>query len=255
MKLLVEQMRHQSPTDPADGQAWINQMTQFSMLEQMQQQSAGQVKANAAGYLGKTVSWHDAKGQSGQGRRRAGRLHRHRAHPDRRRPCRREGRRSPATSHDAPVAQPRARAARSARRLPSLRRRRRAPVAPRRPTARPSPTSSARRRAQSSSAVTPRRASSAAGSHSIPRPSAACRTVSTAPLPRAHGSPSSSWTTWPSSCPSRPGPSSRRSIAPPCAITSSPTSIPPFSPKPTKPPTTGWTSLEEAGVPERKFLS
>ena len=67
MKLLVEQMRHQSPTDPSDGQAWINQMTQFSMLEQMQQQSAGQVKANAAGYLGKTVSWLDAKGQSGQG--------------------------------------------------------------------------------------------------------------------------------------------------------------------------------------------
>jgi flagellar basal-body rod modification protein FlgD len=67
MKLLVEQMRHQSPTDPADGQAWINQMTQFSMLEQMQQQSAGQVKANAAAYLGSTVSWLDAKGGSGQG--------------------------------------------------------------------------------------------------------------------------------------------------------------------------------------------
>jgi flagellar basal-body rod modification protein FlgD len=67
MKLLVEQMKHQSPTDPADGQAWINQMTQFSMLEQMQQQSAGQVKANAASYLGKTVSWQDAKGKSGQG--------------------------------------------------------------------------------------------------------------------------------------------------------------------------------------------
>jgi flagellar basal-body rod modification protein FlgD len=67
MKLLVEQMRHQSPTDPSDGQQWINQMTQFSMLEQMQQQSAGQVKSNAAGYLGKTVSWLDAKGQSGQG--------------------------------------------------------------------------------------------------------------------------------------------------------------------------------------------
>ena len=67
MKLLVEQMRHQSPTDPSDGQAWINQMTQFSMLEQMQQQSAGQVTANAAGYLGKTVTWLDAKGQSGQG--------------------------------------------------------------------------------------------------------------------------------------------------------------------------------------------
>ncbi len=67
MKLLVEQMRHQSPTDPSDGQQWINQMTQFSMLEQMQQQSAGQVKSNAANYLGKTVSWLDAKGQSGQG--------------------------------------------------------------------------------------------------------------------------------------------------------------------------------------------
>ena len=67
MKLLVEQMRHQSPTDASDGQQWINQMTQFSMLEQMQQQSAGQVTANAAGYLGKTVTWLDAKGQSGQG--------------------------------------------------------------------------------------------------------------------------------------------------------------------------------------------
>ena len=67
MKLLVEQMRHQSPTDPSDGQQWINQMTQFSMLEQMQQQSAGQVKSNAASYLGKTVTWLDAKGQSGQG--------------------------------------------------------------------------------------------------------------------------------------------------------------------------------------------
>ena len=67
MKLLVEQMRHQSPTDPSDGQQWINQMTQFSMLEQMQQQSAAQVKATAAGYLGATVSWQDAKKQSGQG--------------------------------------------------------------------------------------------------------------------------------------------------------------------------------------------
>ena len=184
MKLLVEQMRHQSPTDPSDGQQWINQMTQFSMLEQMQQQSAGQVKSNAAGYLGKTVSWLDAKGQSGQGL---------------------------VENVDFSGTEPTLTVAghagvKSARRLPSLRRPRRAPVALRRPTARPSPTSSATRRAQSSSAVTPRRASSAAGSHSIPRPSAACRTVSTAPLPRAHGSPSSSWTTWPSSCPSRPEP-------------------------------------------------
>jgi flagellar basal-body rod modification protein FlgD len=67
MKLLVEQMRNQSPTDPSDGQQWINQMTQFSMLEQMQQQSAGQQKSDAAAYLGRTVSWLDAKGHSGQG--------------------------------------------------------------------------------------------------------------------------------------------------------------------------------------------
>ena len=93
MKLLVEQMRHQSPTDPSDGQEWINQMTQFSMLEQMQQQSAGQVKANAAGYLGKTVSWLDAKGQSGQGLVEKVDFTGTRAHPDRRRPCRRQGRR------------------------------------------------------------------------------------------------------------------------------------------------------------------
>jgi flagellar basal-body rod modification protein FlgD len=67
MKLLVEQMRHQSPTDASDGQEWINQMTQFSMLEQMQQQSAAQTKSDAAAYLGKTVSYLTASGQSGEG--------------------------------------------------------------------------------------------------------------------------------------------------------------------------------------------
>ena len=67
MKLLVEQMRHQSPTDPADGQAWINQMTQFSMLEQMQQQSGGQQKSQAAAYLGTTVSWATPDGHTGAG--------------------------------------------------------------------------------------------------------------------------------------------------------------------------------------------
>src|SRR5919198_1648256 len=67
MKLLVEQMRHQSPTDASDGQAWINQMTQFSMLEQLQQQSAGQAKAAAAAYLGRTVSWATKDGTTGEG--------------------------------------------------------------------------------------------------------------------------------------------------------------------------------------------
>ena len=67
MKLLVEQMRHQSPTDPSDGQQWINQMTQFSMLEQMQQQSTAQTKSDAAAYLGKTVSYLTPAGVSGEG--------------------------------------------------------------------------------------------------------------------------------------------------------------------------------------------
>jgi flagellar basal-body rod modification protein FlgD len=67
MKLLVEQMKHQSPTDPSDGQQWINQMTQFSMLEQMQQQSGGQQKSQAAAYLGTTVSWATPDGHTGTG--------------------------------------------------------------------------------------------------------------------------------------------------------------------------------------------
>jgi flagellar basal-body rod modification protein FlgD len=67
MKLLVEQLRHQSPTDASDGQQWINQMTQFSMLEQLQQQSAAQAKSDAASYLGKTVSYLTAAGKSGEG--------------------------------------------------------------------------------------------------------------------------------------------------------------------------------------------
>jgi flagellar basal-body rod modification protein FlgD len=67
MKLLVEQLRHQSPTDASDGQQWINQMTQFSMLEQLQQQSAAQAKSDAASYLGKTVSYLTTAGKPGEG--------------------------------------------------------------------------------------------------------------------------------------------------------------------------------------------
>jgi len=67
MKLLVEQMKNQSPDNSSDPNAMINQMTQFSMLEQMQQQSAGQQKSNAAAYLGRTVSWATADGHTGSG--------------------------------------------------------------------------------------------------------------------------------------------------------------------------------------------
>jgi flagellar basal-body rod modification protein FlgD len=66
MKILVEQMRHQSPDDSQDPNAFINQMTQFSILEQLQNQSAGQTKTDAAVYLGRSIRWQNATG-SGTG--------------------------------------------------------------------------------------------------------------------------------------------------------------------------------------------
>jgi flagellar basal-body rod modification protein FlgD len=67
MKLLVEQLRHQSPDNSQDPNAFINQMTQFSILEQLQNQTATDSRASAATYLGRTVTWQNAKGQGGQG--------------------------------------------------------------------------------------------------------------------------------------------------------------------------------------------
>ena len=59
MKLLVEQLRNQSPDNSSDPNAFINQMTQFSVLEQLQNQSAVQQQQNAASLLGHTVSYLD----------------------------------------------------------------------------------------------------------------------------------------------------------------------------------------------------
>jgi flagellar basal-body rod modification protein FlgD len=59
MKLLVEQLRNQSPDNSSDPNAFINQMTQFSILEQLQNQSTNQQQQNAAGLLGRTVSYLD----------------------------------------------------------------------------------------------------------------------------------------------------------------------------------------------------
>lgn len=67
MKILVEQLRHQAPDSSSDPNAFINQMTQFSILEQQQQQTAGQTRSNAAAYLGRTVSYFTAAGKSGEG--------------------------------------------------------------------------------------------------------------------------------------------------------------------------------------------
>jgi flagellar basal-body rod modification protein FlgD len=67
MKLLVEQLRHQSPDNSSDPNAFINQMTQFSVLEQLQNQSTVQQQQNAASLIGHTVKYLDAKGASVEG--------------------------------------------------------------------------------------------------------------------------------------------------------------------------------------------
>jgi flagellar basal-body rod modification protein FlgD len=67
MKLLVEQLRNQSPDSSQDPDKFMDQMTQFSILEQLQNQSTAQQRTDAASYVGKTVSWKNAKGDTGSG--------------------------------------------------------------------------------------------------------------------------------------------------------------------------------------------
>jgi flagellar basal-body rod modification protein FlgD len=67
MKLLVEQLRNQSPDSSNDPDKFMDQMTQFSILEQLTNQSTDEQRANAAAYIGKTVSWATADGRTGQG--------------------------------------------------------------------------------------------------------------------------------------------------------------------------------------------
>jgi flagellar basal-body rod modification protein FlgD len=67
MKLLVEQLRNQSPDSSNDPDKFMDQMTQFSILEQLQNQSTDEQRANAAAYVGKNVSWATADGRTGTG--------------------------------------------------------------------------------------------------------------------------------------------------------------------------------------------
>jgi flagellar basal-body rod modification protein FlgD len=67
MKLLVEQLRNQSPDNASDPNAFMNQMTQFSILEQLQNQSKVQAQQSAAGLLGHTVSYQDDDGKAVDG--------------------------------------------------------------------------------------------------------------------------------------------------------------------------------------------
>ena len=67
MKLLVEQLRNQSPDNSSDPNAFINQMTQFSVLEQLQNQSTVQQQQNAAALIGHTVKYLDADAHTVEG--------------------------------------------------------------------------------------------------------------------------------------------------------------------------------------------
>ena len=74
LKILVEQMRHQDPNQPGDSQDSINQMTQFSMLEQLTNMATAMTEAQddaamtkAVGLIGRTATWLDAAGAKQSG--------------------------------------------------------------------------------------------------------------------------------------------------------------------------------------------
>jgi flagellar basal-body rod modification protein FlgD len=69
LKILVEQLRHQDPSQPGDSQQYIQQMTQYSMLEQLnnissavQGSKADAANTTALNLVGRTVTWKDADG-------------------------------------------------------------------------------------------------------------------------------------------------------------------------------------------------
>ena len=70
LKILVEQLRHQDPSQPGDSQQYIQQMTQYSMLEQLnnistavQGQKADTANTTALNLVGRTVIWKDRTGE------------------------------------------------------------------------------------------------------------------------------------------------------------------------------------------------
>ncbi len=74
LKLLVGQLQHQDPLQPADDTQFIGQMAQFSQLEQESNtaQSTSQIadqlgRTGALGLIGRTVSYLDADGGTQSG--------------------------------------------------------------------------------------------------------------------------------------------------------------------------------------------
>lgn len=74
LQLLVAQMRYQDPMNPTDSSQFLAQSAQFTALEKMQdvadktaQLFQAQVSFGASGFIGKTVSWTDADGNTQSG--------------------------------------------------------------------------------------------------------------------------------------------------------------------------------------------
>ncbi|HEU4657630.1 MAG TPA: flagellar hook capping FlgD N-terminal domain-containing protein [Capillimicrobium sp.] len=74
LKILVEQLRHQDPSNPGDSQEYIQQMTQYSILEQLtniseasQQQTAADAGNTAIALVGRTVTYTDEDGEEQSG--------------------------------------------------------------------------------------------------------------------------------------------------------------------------------------------
>src|SRR3954470_21741146 len=59
LKLMVEQLRHQDPMNPTDGNEWLAQMAQFNSVEQLGNLASTSAQAQAVGLIGKTVSYTD----------------------------------------------------------------------------------------------------------------------------------------------------------------------------------------------------
>ena len=74
LKLFVAQLQHQDPSNPMDANESMQQMSSFSMVEQLTNLSSAQAQiagdlanSSAVGLIGRTVTWKDAAGASHTG--------------------------------------------------------------------------------------------------------------------------------------------------------------------------------------------
>src|SRR3954451_10499163 len=57
LKLMVEQLRHQDPMNPTDGNEWLAQMAQFNSVEQPGNLVTSNQQSQAVGLIGKDVTY------------------------------------------------------------------------------------------------------------------------------------------------------------------------------------------------------